>query len=55
MGRGTDLFPGGVHALWPTLATRLPCFRGFTAAPTQCGGAGVRMVGQRAGSTNAAC
>ncbi len=55
VGSGTDLFPGGQRTLWPSLATPLPRFRGFPAALTQCSGAGVRMVGQRAEGTQAAC
>lgn len=55
VGLGTDLFPGGKCTLRPSLATPLPRFRGFPAALTQRGGAGVRMVGQRAEGTQAAC
>lgn len=51
---GTHLFPGGERALWPALATPLSCFRHFPAAPTQCSGAGVWMVGQGAEGTQAA-
>lgn len=49
-----DLFPGGERALWPTLASPLPCFRRLPAAPAHRGGTGVRVVGQGAGGTQAA-
>lgn len=55
VGGATDLFPGGECGLWPALATPFSRFRGFLAAPAQRGGPGVRMVGQRAKATEAAC
>lgn len=40
-----NLFPGGKSA------TSSSCFTSFPAAPTQCGGASVWVIGQRAGGT----
>ena len=52
---GTHLFPGGECSFWPALVTALQFFRGFPDTLPKCGGASVKMVGQRAGGTQVRC